>query len=476
MSTSEPSLPYGPDDYNHQDVLRLPAWVGLAMVYLNKYLILFIIPFVPRMRVGNDLNFLQEVAFLRFDVGLILAGLPALAVLVATIRRVPTAGRLPQWIWHQGRPLLTISALGELALLMVYVLLERREFDSMLAAFAYVDLMIVFFLWRSRRVVDAFREFPRPPEADQAPGEDIEPEDASGPAGPGVLHATRISVVHLGGETDLRLKREVLLGLYASLDALGYDTLITQNFLDTKRLNLIVGFDQAEPRTRLELREKQIDYMVWETDDFQSRGLDDTRQGAPDFHNDYLPALAAAKFVLSPFQDVVDYLNSQSVNTAYTRWGYVPALDDLPPGPRGNRGFDCYFYGHITPERRQLLLSMVDAKIRVKATDYPGLPEFLRNHFISRSRIILNLKRGPHAQTVNPYRIMYALQNGYCVATEGQQRDLDGYNRYGVMADTEDYAKTCRALLDSGDYETACAEQLERLRAEPLTESLRGLV
>ncbi len=470
---------YTPYDYNRHVVLRLPFYLGAAMVYLSKYIFLFVVPRLPRLNRDGHFDFLENNDVTHTDLGLVLAGLPALALLiVALVRRVPDAGQPWRWIWENGRTLLIASASLELVLMVVYVAIGRRQIDEVVVAFAYLDIMILVYLIKSRRVVDLFNDFPKP----SATASVVPPARAGKrrfgvPATtPTLLSGTKVAIVHLGGDPYLELDRDVILGIYSSLNALQYDTIISPNFLHTGRLNLIIGFGRAQRTTREQLREKNIDYMIYETEAVHYGKPNDPPATGLDVENDYLPALSAAKLVMSPFKHVILSLGRMDFNARYIRWGYVPELTEIDPLPDERKSFDCYFYGQITTTRRHLLNTLVEGGLSVKASAYPGLPTFLRNHFISRSKLVLSLRPGEHSPTVNPYRIMYAVQNGYCVVSEHQEQDLDGYNAYGCETGTEDLGQYCRDLIDSGDYKNACDENKNRLLAEPLTEYFRGVI
>ena len=470
---------YTPYDYNRHVVLKLPFYLGAAMVYLSKYIFLFVVPRLPRLNRDGHFDFLEGNDVTRTDLGLVAAGLPALIVLVvALFRRVPDAGQPWRWIWEHGRILLITSASLEFALMVVYVIIGRRQIDEIVVAFAYLDLMILGYLIKSRRVVDLFNDFPKPSTtASVAPTERFgrRRKNTLGTT-PTLLSGTKVAIVHLGGEPYLDLDRDVIVGIYSSLNALGYDTVISPNFLHTGRLNLIVGFDRAQQTTREQLREKNIDYMVYETEALYYGKPNATPATGLDLENDYLPALSAAKLVMSPYKHVDLALGRLDFNARHVRWGYVPELTEINTLPDERKDFDCYFYGQVTPVRRQLLQTLVEGGLKVKASDFPGVPTFLRNHFISRSKLVLSLRTGENSRTVSPYRIMYAIQNGYCVVTEHQEQDLDGYNAYGCETGTEDLGQYCRDLIDSGDYKNACDENKNRLLTEPLTDHFRGVI
>ncbi len=86
------------------------------------------------------------------------------------------------------------------------------------------------------------------------------------------------------------------------------------------------------------------------------------------------------------------------------------------------------------------------------------------------------MQSGSTAVTVNPWRIMHALQNGYCVVAEQQETDHDRYNAYGCETTGEQFAMRCRELIDSGDYKNICDQKRKRLESEPMTEFFKGVI
>ena len=58
---------YTPYDYNKHNVLKVPVALYAAMVYLCKYLILFVVPRLPRISRDDSLAFLENSDITRTD-------------------------------------------------------------------------------------------------------------------------------------------------------------------------------------------------------------------------------------------------------------------------------------------------------------------------------------------------------------------------------------------------------------------------
>jgi hypothetical protein len=148
---------YTPDDYDRYGVLKAPLAFLPMILYLLKYPLLLTLPVMP------NADYLAKLAQQQFDWGLLLSSLPPLLVLAAFIRRAPKGGPRIRWIWRHGRRLLLSAVIWELALLIVYSLIGRRQIDEVLLLFGYIDLMLLAYLLRSQRLRDMFTEFPAPP-------------------------------------------------------------------------------------------------------------------------------------------------------------------------------------------------------------------------------------------------------------------------------------------------------------------------
>jgi hypothetical protein len=97
-----------------------------------------------------------------------LFALPALAVLVALVRRSPQAGPWLRRTWAHGRSLLLLSALAQAGIALRDVTAGGLAVDSAAALASIVVLALLIaligYLLLSRRVRDSFLEFP-PPES-----------------------------------------------------------------------------------------------------------------------------------------------------------------------------------------------------------------------------------------------------------------------------------------------------------------------
>lgn len=146
---------YTPDDYDKYNVLKVPGLLVLTNIYAVKYLLFFILPIF-----AEKMPMLRKFAHEQFNPGLLICSLAAALVLVSMVRRGPKVADWARKLWAYGRQILIASLSLELLLLVTYLLLGWRKLDEFWLLFAYLNIMFIIYLFRSRRVRDVFKEYP----------------------------------------------------------------------------------------------------------------------------------------------------------------------------------------------------------------------------------------------------------------------------------------------------------------------------
>ncbi len=148
---------YTPDDYNQHDVLKIPTYLPLILLYMLRYPVLYVLPYVPMMK---DAGFLENFAKQQFDWVLLLMVIPVLLVGFALFQRTPKGTEKARKIWQHGRTLLLFALIVNVVGVFLYAALGLKKFDEFLLVFTYLDCMLLLFLWRSKHILDIFSEFP----------------------------------------------------------------------------------------------------------------------------------------------------------------------------------------------------------------------------------------------------------------------------------------------------------------------------
>ena len=96
----------------------------------------------------------------------IISALPALAVFIAWVRRHPSAGRVPRFIWVNGKSLLLSSATPNL-LVILWSVASRKLVSNLDIVLIILSFYCLFYVFRSERLRDTFMSFPVSEEAEK---------------------------------------------------------------------------------------------------------------------------------------------------------------------------------------------------------------------------------------------------------------------------------------------------------------------
>lgn len=148
-------------DVNQHGVLRIPAEIWLALVFLARHWVLMLLVTVIARRskeayilFGSDFSWI-----------VIAIEVPALLMAVLCVRRVPQAGGLVRRLWPLARHLGAATAAMHLIYVTWYLWNSSYWLpwpELFLASCALIDLVIITSLFRSPHLKRVFAEFPAP--------------------------------------------------------------------------------------------------------------------------------------------------------------------------------------------------------------------------------------------------------------------------------------------------------------------------
>ncbi len=147
-------MKYSFEDYNEDNVLKIPYLLVVLNIYLLKQFVIFLLPMI------SSIPYFKILAHEQFHIALLTSSLPAVFVMISMIRRVPsTKSVLLIWFWKNGSNLLLFSLISELLLLSLFIKFEVLQLYGMNLMFIYIDVVFIVYLLRSTRVRDVFAEF-----------------------------------------------------------------------------------------------------------------------------------------------------------------------------------------------------------------------------------------------------------------------------------------------------------------------------
>jgi hypothetical protein len=96
-----------------------------------------------------------------------------------------------------------------------------------------------------------------------------------------------------------------------------------------------------------------------------------------------------------------------------------------------------------------------------------GLPRYLADEVIARSKLAIDMRRGPEVRGLSVARVSAIVHSGTAlVAEKFDLSETSRFYRYTVPAPYEAIADTCERLVRSGDYVRQGAAMRERFAAE----------
>lgn len=154
---------YRTEDYDQHLCLKVPFLLSATLVYSARHIIFVALAYSPR--------FSDSFSFIRLytEPWLVVVDLPALLVLLAWWQRRPTANSLWRKIWQAGRTLTSLTLVIQLGCWAYFQFPKISEIDYLAQSERFplvsgvVNLLLLYYLWRSHRARDTFLTFPSLP-------------------------------------------------------------------------------------------------------------------------------------------------------------------------------------------------------------------------------------------------------------------------------------------------------------------------
>lgn len=278
------------------------------------------------------------------------------------------------------------------------------------------------------------------------------------------------NIAYTGPETFFHLRRDFILAMKYSLEALGHDVVLSGANIDTQRFNLIIGAYFLEKAAMKKIAECGARFAHVNTEIIGGDMLN-FNPDKVNFMGDYLPSMKAGEFVWDVVLDNLTEHARYGVNAHFLRWGYLPELQDIRH--RQPKDLDFYFFGSMSDRRKKLIKPLVAGGL-IGAAD-STCPYFLRNDRISRAKVHLNLIQADQYTHVNSFRICYLANNACCIISEHEQ-DPANYLEYAETIAVEKLEETIRHFLAADRWKARGEKALADFSRQPMRESMEKLL
>jgi len=221
-----------------------------------------------------------------------------------------------------------------------------------------------------------------------------------------------------------------------SLRELGFESTLNFNHIDTSAKNIILGCHLLDlswlsqfPKNSVILNTEQIhsDSNDWSTNIFSW----------------------ASKLEIWDYssRNIEKFYELGIENVKHLKIGFQKELVRIDESPA--QDIDVLFYGSVNERRRQILIKLVEAglKVRVMSATYGSE----RDHWIARSKVVLNL-HFYQSQIFEIVRVFYLLTNSIAVIGEvNETTSIDSIYKNGIYAATYNELVVACELICSDD-------------------------
>jgi hypothetical protein len=177
-----------------------------------------------------------------------------------------------------------------------------------------------------------------------------------------------------------------------------------------------------------------------------------------------LSRLADAIWCLSEHQIEPYRMATGGGNVLHLEFGFVEGMPTIAHRSNAEKDIDFLFTGSVTPYRSRILEALSRRGFRV-VTIGPTTPGFIRNEFIARSRICLNLRQSEGWEYPSVNRFHYHLMHHSLLVTE-RTRFACEVSDYVLGCDPEEILSFCEKVHAEGHYNERAAELYEKYRSE----------
>lgn len=179
--------------------------------------------------------------------------------------------------------------------------------------------------------------------------------------------------------------------------------------------------------------------------------LEQLFKGSPWLNNKVWSWIAAADEVWDYDMENINFLYENGIRASYVPMEYTESLK-FTSTYNGQKDIDVLFYGAPTDRRLKILQSwMAMSRKHAVTVIATGIHGKLLEHYIHRSKIILNLHAFENSYRQEQVRMFVPVINGCCVVSENSSRNE--FSTAIVESSTRGMNNTLKALLKSGDWE-----------------------
>lgn len=162
------------------------------------------------------------------------------------------------------------------------------------------------------------------------------------------------------------------------------------------------------------------------------------------------------------------------IPVGYLPHGYLPELKRVPERKSLMKDIDVLFTGTITPYREIIIKQLQDRGLRVMVGKI-DTPDHVREDWIGRSKVAINLKQNPNWLYPSNSRFFYHIINHSVLVTEKCEVGCD-LDPYVIHANSDNFVETVLNVLDQDLNALADEKFLALKRERPIEPLIKSLL
>lgn len=278
----------------------------------------------------------------------------------------------------------------------------------------------------------------------------------------------KFNVTFMGPEHISHLRRDLMLLLQYALEDLGHDVTLSYQAIEPRQVNIVIGGYFLAPEALKTIMQSGAP-VIHLNSEIIANDMMNYNPKKVDFMGSYLPFLRYGYGVMETVIDNESELTRYGLKHNFLRWAYHEKLSDV--AHKSEKDLDYYLFGFITPRRTELLNRLV-------AKGYYGAahhicPYFVRNSYIGRAKIHLNIIQDDKYTHVNCYRIGF-LNNNACAILSEQENDPAGFLKLARVCTKETFVDEFAELLSNDNWKKLgeqTFEEYKKIHITPLMEA-----
>ena len=280
----------------------------------------------------------------------------------------------------------------------------------------------------------------------------------------------KFNISYFGPSELAHFRRDIILPIYYGLIDLGHQVELDINALASDQINILISSYFLTNAQLKQLKESGVQYGNFCTEIV----TEDTLNHSPDktdFLGGYLPFIKSGLFAWDGHISNIERWQSYGVEAELIRFGYHNRIEEIEHSDQ--KDLDFYFFGLLSDYRRDLIDQFKGAGLIGRV--HGECPPFVRNSWIGRTKVCLNLVQDEKYSHVNGNRITY-LANNRCAVLSQNNRDENEYYQYSAVCEKDQMVDTVREMVDKNSYVDIAEESYEKFKKRPIQPLLEDLL